>query len=306
MTKRLKQLVLTSFFIAGILSDQSNLLVAQDTIPFQLTSQGNISVQTIINNKDTCSLMLHTAVTEASLTEEAALQIFDSQSGQYATSQSWGGQNQIKYILNNSLSIGPFSWDSLTIWVSKLSGPETQGKFGPNLFEDQVIEINYDESILIIHSSMPQDNVTSSYSKLTYESDRGIMYIKGNLNIGGVYISNQFMVHTGYGGTILLDDNFVSKNAISTQLKVISESQLKDAAGNIIKTKKALLSEFDIQGIKFFNIPVSFFEGRLGNESTSVIGNELLKRFNIILDQKNATIYLKPNNNMTLPFASGK
>lgn len=276
--------------------------LAHHSIPFRLTSQNNISLPVILNHKDTLDLMLHTAMTEVSLTEEAAKQLFELGSQESITAQTWGGEGEAKYIRHNHLAIGRFEWDSLIVWVDKLSGPETDGKFGPNLFEEQIVEINFDKKELIIYDSLPPNLMQAGYQKFEVTYDRGVMYIAGTLKIGEQTYPNQFMVHSGYGSTILLDDQFASEHKLGAQLETISESELRDSYGNVLKTKKAILPQFLFGGHIFTDMPVSFFEGSLGRQKVSVLGGEILKRFNIVLDQQRSAIYLQENGGMEIAF----
>jgi len=91
---------------------------------------------------------------------------------------------------------------------------------------------------------------------------------------------------------------------MGAHLEVISESELKDSYGNILKTKKALLPAFKLGNIKVKELPIGFFEGAIGRQKMSVMGGNLLKRFNIIIDIEAAHIYLKPNSLMELPFTT--
>lgn len=278
-----------------------SILPAQDTLSFHLTPKNNISIQGTINGQDTLNFMFHTAASEVSLIEEAAKHIYDLKSSKSVTSHSWGGEGQAKYILNNELSIGAFTWDSLTFWVDRLSGQGTEGKFGPNLFKDHIIELDYENQEMILHDSSPEILATEAFNKFTLTTDRGSMYLEGELRIGENHYVNKFMIHSGYSGTILLDNQFAGENRIGEQVDVFSESQLKDSYGNVLKTRKAILPAFEIAGHTFTELPFSFFEGTIGNQRKCVLGSEILKRFTIFLDQQNNWIYFKPNELMKRP-----
>jgi len=129
-----------------------------------------------------------------------------------------------------------------------------------------------------------------------------MMFIDANYKIKKNAYKNQVLIHSGFGGTLLLDDKFVKNNDIGAQLKTISESSLKDSHGNVLKTKKAILPNFFIGQNKFTDMPISFFEGALGRQHMSGIGGNILKRFNVFFDLQNAYIYYKPNQLMDLPF----
>jgi hypothetical protein len=186
--------------------------------------------------------------------------------------------------------------------VDKLSGQGTQGKFGPNLFKDKILEINFDTKEITVHAALPKSIKQDEYQRLKITYSRGIMFIEGALKIGDKTYPNQFMIHSGYGSTVLLDDQFSSENKIGEQLETISESELRDSYGNVLKTKKAMLPTFMLGEFEFNDIPISFFEGSIGRQQTSVLGSEILKRFNIILDQEKGFIYLKANGMMELGF----
>jgi hypothetical protein len=76
----------------------------------------------------------------------------------------------------------------------------------------------------------------------------------------------------------------------------VGEKELKDSYGNIIKTQKAILPAFKIGNTTLSHVPVGFFAGAIGRQKMSIIGGDILKRFNIIIDAQREYIYLKPNS----------
>ncbi len=268
--------------------------LTRDTIPFVLNDASNIIIQAVLNEVDTLNLMFHTAQSSIALTEAATAKMKSLQLNQSNTSNSWGGSSQVRYSQGNRLQINRFSWEQLTIWEDKHSGPETDGKCGPNLFEDKIIELNYDAQIMVIHSELP--TLEKDFVKQDLHFRRGSMFLDIRCGIDQQVYPRQVLIHSGYGGTLLLDDAFVNEHQLGKQLEVISESQLTDSHGHIIKTKKALLPSLALGGHQFVEVPIGFFEGTIGRQSMSVFGSELIKRFNIYFDLQRAEIYLKPNS----------
>jgi len=265
-----------------------------DTIPFILTTSNNISIQATINQKDTLNLMFHTAVNSISLTTDAAKDLSSIQFDQSENVKSWGGEHTAQYAEGNIVQIGSYLNESETIWLSKHSGPGTDGKFGPNFFGNHILEINYDQNILVVHEDLP--HLTNAYSKETYTTRQGMMFLKGKSRIDQEDFENEFLIHSGYAGTLLFDDEFVAKHKFGTSLEIIEESELKDSYGNIIKTKKAILPLMSIGNITLENLPIGFFDGAIGRQKMSVLGGDILKRFNIIIDPISSSIYLQPNS----------
>ena len=278
---------------------------SQDTIAFRLTPQNNLVVQTILNEKDTLNMMLHTGVSDISITEETARRVFEPDVGEAVNVQTWGGNEEAQYIPHNQLSIGAIRQDSLNLWVGKLSGQGTDGKFGPDFFEERIVEIDFDKKILVIHSALPYWVQKNAFSQWEIEFNRGMMFAKGEVRVGEKVYFHSFMIHSGYGGALLLDDVFAQKHKLGSYLTILSESQLRDSYGNVLKTKKALLPSFEMGGHEFADVPVSFFDGSLGRQKISVMGGALLKRFNLFLDLRQGHVYARPNGLMSLPFKEG-
>lgn len=280
--------------------DKTQIELTQDTIPFILTSSNNIIIQTILNETDTLNLMFHTAQGTVSLTEEAVTKITKKNFDGITTANSWGGEHTSRYSRGNYLKIKDFEWKNVTIWEDKNTGPSADGKFGPNLFDNKVIELNFDKNIMVIHAYLPEIEEIYQQENLIFKSS--MMFIETTYQIEDNEYKNQVLIHSGYGGTLLLDDKFVERNQIGQQLKIISESHLKDSYGNILKTKKAVLPYFLIGKNSFVDMPVNFFEGTIGQQQMSVIGGDILKRFNVFFDLQNAYIYYTPNNLTDSPF----
>lgn len=263
-------------------------------IPFELTSSNNISVKVILNNTDTLKLMLHTASSDVSITEEASSKAKTMKFNRTDTVTSWGSKNNTsRFSANNKLEIASLKLENIQLWENKNTGADTDGKFGLNLFENNFVTIDFEKKIIEISETSPSDLETYKKFPLVIKDDS--MFLNAECVIGNERFDNQYLIHTGYGGTILLDDDFSNKHSLKDKLKVISEKDLKDSYGHIIKTKKAILPAFSIGDIKLSEITASFFEGSVGRQKMSVIGGDLLKRFNLIFDKDRRYIYLKPN-----------
>lgn len=304
-----KKLYLLSIGILLILSmtgqdTQSRECFLSDTIPFALTDHNNIIIDAVLNQADTIKLMFHTAANDISLieasTEALNSLIWDKDVEEV---KSWGGSGEQRTSPNNTLNIGQMQWDSLLIWESRHSGPTSDGKFGPNLFSDRSIEIDFESSHLIVHKELPAK--VTNYEKIPIQYENGFMFVEANSLIDSVEIKNRYLLHSGYAGAVLLDDLFVQENKVSGQIKITDESELKDSQGNILKTKKGILPKFLMGKYEFNNIPVGFFEGAIGRQKMSVIGGNILKRFNLIIDSKRENLYVKSNGLSLLSYSNG-
>lgn len=285
-----------------LMATETSEVSVSDTIRFELTNHNNISIKAIINKTDTVDLMFHTAANATTLTREASKILKTIQWDSETDVTSWGGSATARFSESNALEIGSLKWENISIWETENSGPGTDGKFGLNVFEGKTIEIDFDKNAIVIHQSLPDKIDSFQKTRIFFEDD--YMFIEGLPHIGDTDYQHRFLIHSGYGGTLLFDDKFVAENKIGEHIEIIKENELKDSYGNVLKVKKGKLSKLVIGDIVFTEIPVGFFEGAIGRQQMSILGGDVLKRFNIIIDSKRDYIYLKPNTLKTSEYST--
>jgi hypothetical protein len=274
---------------------------AQDVhvIPFRLTAYNNISVNAVLNGKDTVDLMVHTAANSLTLTEDAVKKLKSiSFEGKTDSIKSWGGEaNSARVSFNNSIQIGSLHWQNVSITENVNSGQDTDGKFGINLFDGWCIQLDFSQSIIRLSKSLPKS--IRRFEKLKLTCQDGDLFIDSEVRTKNGVIKNSFLLHSGYAGALLLDDAFAQNTNLSSVLEVISEQSLTDSYGNIVKVKKVLMPELAIGNTKLTNVPAGFFDGAIGAQKISILGGDVLKRFDWTIDAKREFVYVRPSKWMT-------
>ena len=293
------------YFILALFSICCTPLFAQETvIPFELTPANNIAVKATLNKKDTVTLMFHTAANSLTLTEDAVKKMSSLVFDGADSVKSWGGNgNTSRFSKSNTIEIGNRKWEHVPIWENINSGPQTGGKFGLELFDGKIVEIDFDKKVIVLHTKLPGKAKRFEKLRLIYEDE--MMFVEGTCEVGGKLLINQFLIHSGYSGTLLLDDQFTASNKIDTQLKIVDQKTLKDSFGNVLVTNKAVLPSFKLSSKRMVSIPIGFFTGALGRQKMSIIGADLLKRFNMIIDAERAHIYLRENKSISSGYFRG-
>lgn len=261
-------------------------------IPFNLTAHNNIVVKTRLNDKDTLKLMLHTAARDVTLTEDATRKSKSIQWTGRNKVESWGGESDARFSKANRVQMGYLKRSNITVWEDKNSGKDTDGKFGLDFFSNQIVEINFDRRRIVLHKILPRKAET--YERLQMENQDGELLVQGTCLIDGKTYSNKFLLHSGYSGGILLDDEFAANAGIDGKIKITEEASLKDSFGNTLQVKKGILPVFALGGSQISNVPVGFFAGSLGTQKISIIGSEILIKFNLIFDLAHRHLYIAP------------
>lgn len=295
MIKKITVFLLCSFSLNSFAQDKVSIEKLGKTIqiPFELTEYNNLLMPVVINHKDSLKLMFHTAADAVNLTEEATKRV-QLDFSRTDSVKSWGGNdNTSRYSEDNHLQMAGLDFKQVGIWEDKNSGQHSDGKFGMNLFEGQVVVIDFEKLVLTLSHALPEDIASYSQHKLIHEN--GYLFIEGKSMIAGESISNKYLIHSGYAGAILYDDQFVAAHKIADKIKITHEKELKDSFGNILKTQKGTIPLFSIAEIDLADVPVGFFTGALSRQKMSILGGDLLKRFQIVIDADRNYIYLKTN-----------
>ena len=278
-----------------------NQKITNDTIPFTLTAFNAISVKCIINDTDTLNLHFDVGSFDFRITKDAILKktsLLSNQPDAIAgkTNPNYNNLNKVF-----KLQMGNATWHEPTIGTTGVTAHEMDGRFGWNLFEGKQVEINYDHNLLIIHSALPKALKGYVRSKLNFM--HSFVCATGSFEIGHKKYTGNFILDTGSDQAIILDSAWASEQNFPANLPLIKTSVLRDPRGVKYETKIVRSPLLKINGFSLPNIPTYLLGGKnpVGFQVND-LGNDLLKRFNIILDFKNDYLYLKPNKLMSVPY----
>ncbi len=264
-------------------------------IPFRLTKYNNIIVPVVINQKDTVQLMLHTGSDYVTIIDDSYKKMKSiSISDTLNNVTSWAGYSDMKMSQNNVIKIGNDTFNKIPIFIDKQSGHESDGKIGLKFFEGKYLEINFDENKLYVYDKAPSK--LKKYTKLNSRYSQETLYIKAFPFIDKKPIETEFMIHTGFSGALMISDDFAKEYKLLEKFEIIGESKLSDAAGNVILSKKSILPDFELANQTFKNVPMSFFDSTIKIQHKNIMGGDLIKRFNLILNPEKDILYVKKSN----------
>ncbi|MEZ5056837.1 MAG: retroviral-like aspartic protease family protein [Saprospiraceae bacterium] len=286
-----------SFFF---LFNSVHYLQAQsDTIPFVLTDYNNIKIQTVVNGKDSLELKFDSGTTGLLLTHDAIKDKTDL----LQKNQIEQTENYQKLGLPVSLKFGNQFYDSLEVYPVMHSGQGTDGRFGWDLFKGKVLEIDYDESLFIVHDSLPQ--VSGAYSKIPFAIDHTLICIPGKFFQDRFEYTVKFLFDSGYQKSLLVDSTLASRQGYSVDLPVLKVNRLRNGAGEIFETKVVEVQRVGLGEISLNQIPAQIInQSNPAGFDVHILGNDFLKRYNTIFDFQHQMIYLAPNSLISDPFAT--
>lgn len=243
----------------------------QDTIPFVLTKYSAIHIKGIVNNLDTLDLHFDLGSLDFSITNKALL-------------------NDI-----NKIEIGNLTWKNPNVKLTKNVSHGMQGRFGWRVFDDKIVEIDFDKKIIILHKQLPP--FKTFYTKSNIKFIKSLFCIEAAIILNNHNYIGNFLFDTGSDLAIVIDSVWAFQNNFPDGLKILKKSSFSDGAGRIYQTSLVTLPSLTINNHTLNNIPTSIldYSSPVGYQM-NYFGNDLLKRFNMIIDLKNDEIYLKPNS----------
>ncbi|MBO0949402.1 hypothetical protein [Fibrella forsythiae] len=272
-----------------------------DTIPFVLTSYNAIHVKAIINRRDTVSLHFDVGSFDFRLTREAVLKRTHLLAGQPDALAGTARPDFTKREKIVTLQLGKLVWTNPTVTVTGLTAHEMDGRFGWNLFEGKAVEIDYDKGLLIVHSQRPRGLSGYAKSKLTFI--RSFVCIDGTLTVANRPYTGKFLLDTGADKAMILDSTWMARQHVPTDLPLIKRSAVTDPRGVRYETRVVRMPGLTVNGFALTAIPATLLGSKRPLDfDINYLGNDLLKRFNTILDFRTDHIYLKPNSLINLPY----
>lgn len=258
-----------------------------DTIPFTLGDNRKVYVQARLNGADVENNQLDlgaggTIINQTSV-HKAPIHFDDS-----VNLVNSDGLNRAAFASNNHLQIGDLDWDSVPVVVAHNMKPNEDLLIGNSLFNDKILEIDYDKQILVVHDTVPFR--ANSYSRHDIVLDGGIIpYIGVSLTTPHQTQTGWAMFDTGARITII--------NSADVSMFYRVMIQLASLIGLDRKiSPKLKIGNYELSGFEFKTRD-------MGKDGLKIIlGNELLKRFNLILDNKKGYMYMKPNSLFHTPY----
>jgi len=281
--------------------DCNGCIITNDTIPFILGKDNRVYIMGKVNGSAPFKFFFddgadNTILFPSALQKGAKLR-FDGSIENNGT----GGTEPRKTSNTNDLAISKLKWhNEQVMYVDKQIG-EGDGTIGYDVFEDKIIEIDYDKRLMIIHDAPIK--LSKGFVKFHMQLNGGeVPSITGTVINQEKKITAEFQFDMGATGCLFLNQGFLKKNNLYGTMETIGEAQTTGAGSGVTKTTLAILPEFIFGNYSFKKIPVNLENPVEHDPGTGTLCMDILKRFHTILDYQNNLIWLKPDGLVNSPF----
>ncbi len=300
---------LTGFNVVGqeILSQPPSKFITR--FPFREFSGGVIVINAQFNNvKDTLNFILDTGSGGISLDSATCTEFNIATQTSDTTITGIGGVRKVNFIFDKTIHFKGLSIPHLNFHINDYSlltsvyGEKIDGIIGYSFFSKYIVKINFDSLFIDVYSlgkmDYPQKGTTLTpvFTALPIQWASLKDNTKQNFN---------FYIDTGAGLYLLLSEKFVNDSSILLKRRKPVITQAQGMAGKS-QMKLTVIKEFKLGPYKFKNIPTYIYNDEYNVTNYpyigGLIGNDLLRRFNLIINYAAREMHLLPNSNFKEPF----
>lgn len=219
-----------------------------------------------------------------------------------------GGVRKVSFVFDQTLSLPGLTVKHLNFHVnnyevlSSVYGEKVDGIIGYSFLSRYIIKVNFDSSMIEVYSP----------GQMAYPKNGTLLHPAfTNLPIQWLNIRDKnklgfnFYLDTGAGLCLLLSEKFAKDSLILLKRRKPVVTQAEGMGGKL-QMRLTLIKEVKIGPYKFRSVPTYLYKDDYNVTSYpftgGLLGNDLLRRFNMIFNYPNREIHLSPNSHFEESF----
>jgi len=218
------------------------------------------------------------------------------------------GSSEVDYTKNNKLVLPGLTVDSLDFYInnydilSSVYGEKIDGIMGYSFLSRYIVEINYDSSNIEVYTPGRIEYPKKGYLLHPLFTALPIqpLIIKDARTINA-----NFYIDTGAGLCFLISKQFQDDSMVLKKRRKPVEIQVQGLGGRKLMML-TIIKQVQIGPYKFRKVPTDILNDEYNATSYpflgGVIGNDILRRFNVILNYSKREIHLLPNSHFNDDF----
>jgi len=278
-------------------------------IPFNQLTGGVVILRAALNNfPDTLNFILDTGSSGISLDSATVAYLKLKPEASEKTIRGIAGIKKVGFLYHQKLHFPGLTIDSLDFHVNDYSilttvyGEQIDGIIGYSVFSRYIVKLDYDSLKL------------EFWSHGTMRYPRGGFLIRPIMTTlpvefarvrDGNSINARFLHDIGAGVCLMLSKDFAEDSAILGRKRKLWAKE-GEGVGGKIDMHLTVVKELKLGPYRFRNVPTYVFDDVYNVTSYpylgGLIGNDILRRFNSIINYDKRDIYLVPNSHYRDPF----
>ncbi|TDH18378.1 signal protein PDZ [Segetibacter sp. 3557_3] len=277
--------------------------------PFKILTGGIVIIQALLTgHDDTLHFVLDTGSGGISLDSATVAYLKLKETPSDRTIRGIAGVRKVNFVMHQQMRLPGLTVDSLNFHINdyelltSVYGEKIDGIIGYSLFSRYIVKLDYDKLIMEIWQN----------GSIRYP--RGGFLLKPLINNIPVFgarindnhpVSARFYFDSGAGLCILMSEDFNRDSAILKKGKKITVTQAEGIGGKK-QMKITTVKELRFGPYRFRKVPAYIFSDDYNvtayPQLGGLIGNDILRRFNVIVNYAAKEIHLTPNTHYNEAF----
>ncbi|SEB21718.1 retropepsin-like aspartic protease [Pedobacter hartonius] len=300
---KLKQGIL----IATLLLNGITIASAQIAqIPFEFNGK-HIFVKVLTNQSDTLRYIFDTGATTASIDSATAERSGISKDNRRTVTAEGSGDSQnYSMALHQSLKLNTIEMKDVNLLIVNFAslsakiGSKLDGVIGYEILNKYTTQFDFDQKKIFLYDQIKSVD-TTGYTAIPFEFSKNILIPRFPVSItltNGEVFTGKVMFDTGSIFTLVISSPFSKYHNLERK---IGKTHISSSTGlnAITKDQVAVIKGMSFNGFEFgsMDVRLTLNENAVSKDGyLGILGIEIIKHFNVIVDYANKKIYLKPNS----------
>jgi len=212
------------------------------------------------------------------------------------------GIRKVSFIYNQKLRLPGLTVDSLNFHINnydvltQVYGEKIDGIVGYSLLSRYIFNINYDSLRISIFTNGRMKYPRGGW---LYEPVLRTLPVQNARIKDAVATNSRFLFDIGAGLCLMLNKDFLEDSNFLDKKRVLYAKEAEGVGGKV-DMHLTVIKELRMGPYRFRNIPVFVFDDTYNITSypylSGIIGNDILRRFNLILNYSKREFYFMPNS----------
>jgi hypothetical protein len=272
-------------------------------VPFTV-ERNCIYIYCRVNETDSLRFLFDTGA-EGSVINESALSEIKIKIDGSSVNVGSNGSNEVGISKNNTLYTGALSHENVTLTVISFQTTAFDGVIGTDIMSGHVLDIDYDRRTITFYEPgtfrTPKD-----YEKLRLRMVNGYPAVKAKIETDGKPLKCLIGLDSGADDCLTLASPYVKQHAPEKRFREIAKASYQGSDGSVYTMSIVGLPGLMLGKWRLAQVPAALSISTEGIDATEdmsgFFGNNVLRRFNTVLDLGNRRIYLKPNGSFNESF----
>jgi len=254
-----------------------------------------------VNGSEEINLQFDTGAGSTVIDDSTAFRLRVAISGE-TKNEGAGGSASVLTSTNNTIEVKGLSLPGITLLhlpLGEYFGTRRDGVIGYDMLKSYVIRIDYDTKTMEFYDARKFGNAgKGKVNRIRLWSNSALMDIDLTL-LSGERMRGKVLVDDGADLPLLLSSPFVAKNGLMQKVGKVAKGSISGSDGSEVATFRGKVKEVAIGGYTFSDCPVRLTRAQAGtlslNDLDGIVGNPILKMFNITFDYRRKKMYWEPN-----------